>query len=220
MSLAITLSQKSYVGNGATTIFPTTFAFKAAADLVVEVAPSGGSFVTKVRGVDYYVVADGAEEPGSQVVFSVAPVALAVVRITRLTPRVQPVDLPPAGAFLPETHEAEFDRLTMMIQEQERRIEALEAAGGVGVTLQSQIVYSGATPADPIESNFPIIVACLGTPVGVALVGVTNITNPGLVRVGDGFDWGLPAVNQFSILHVGGLEIGNEYDFKLLVIYS
>lgn len=221
MSLAITLSQKSYVGTGGTTVFPTTFAFKAAADLLVEVAPAAtGVFVTKLRGVDYYVVADGAAEPGSQVVFSIAPASGDAVRITRVTPLVQPVALPPAGAFLPATHEGEFDRLTMMVQEHDRRLAALEAGGSTVISGTISNAFSSLTPSGELESNFPFTVPCFGTPLGVKLVRVDNLTTPGKVRYDGAFDWYLPVANQFTVKYIGGLSIGDSYDFTFEVTAS
>jgi hypothetical protein len=215
VSLAVTDSQKTHVGNGAQTIFPTTFAFLDNSHLTVEVAPAGGAYVTKLLGVDYNVTGAGQPEPGGNVTFiSGAPANLSTVRITRNTPRVQPVAFKNQQQFLSETHERAHDNREMQIQEIERRL-ALQEAGGVTVVLNSTKVQDTFVCPDPQVSRN---VACAGTPTGVELIMVEDLTDPALVHYGLGRpDISGLVLNQFTVRYVPGLTPGHNYRLTYLV---
>jgi hypothetical protein len=213
--LAITLSQTSQVGNGVNTAFATGFSFTENSDLVVEVAPSGGAFVTKVLGVDYNVTGAGADEPGGTVTFLAAPANLSTVRITRNTPRTQPLSLVNQFDLLPESLEGAFNRTERQVQELERRM-AAEEAGSASVTIATSRVTDGPfVCADPQAARN---VACVGTPTGVMLVKVQDNTDGLLVHNGLGMpDFSGFVLNQFTARYVPGLVPGHSYTLTYLV---
>lgn len=222
MSLANTLSQKSYNGNGATTVFPTTFAFKANADVLVEVAqaPTFSVFATKVLGVDYTLSGAGAAEPGGSVTFiSGAPPNPSIVRITRNTPLTQPTSFISQFEFLPEVHEAAFDREEMQVQELGRRVTVLET-GASPVTLAASKVQNTFVAGDPAEgAPFPIAVACSGTPSMVLVGRVEDLTDGSLLQTGLGVpDVSVMAINSFTVRYLPGLTPGHQYRVTYLVL--
>lgn len=216
VTIALTVSQTTALGNGVNTAFPTGYSFRENSDLLVEVAPAGGAYATKALGVDYNVSGAGNPEPGGTVTFTAAPANLASVRITRVTPRTQYLDLLEGGDFLPDTHEALWDHLVRQIQEQERRLAALEA-GNVAVNLAAALVTDGPfVCGDPYAARN---VACVGTPTGVFLARVQDNTDGTLVHYGLGaVEWTNPVANQFTARYVPGLTPGHSYTIKYLVV--
>lgn len=219
MSLAQTISQKSYVGNGAQTIFATGFAYRDQSHLTVEVAPAGGAYVTKLLGVDYTVLPAGAAaEPGGNVTFLAAPANLSTVRITRNTPRTQPTSFISQQDFLPAVHEAAFDNEEEQIQELERRLAVLEA-GAAPVALAASKVQDTFVCADPPEASFPRNVACVGTPSMVLLGLVEDLSGPPAAAYALGLvDISARVLNQFTVRNVPGLTPGRNYRLTYLVL--
>lgn len=215
MSLAITLSQTSQVGNGAQLAFPTGFSFENNTDLTVEVAPAGGAYVPKVNGVDYNVAGAAAGEPGGTVTFLVAPANLSTVRITRNTPRTQPVDFVSQFAVLPETLEAALDRLERQVQELERRVAAYEAGVATVTIASSRVTDTFVCPDPQVARN----VACVGTPTMVLVGRIIDNTDGTLVQAGLGAaDISAVALNQFTSRYVPGLTPGHNYTIQYLVL--
>jgi hypothetical protein len=218
VSLAITLSQKSYLGTGFQTAFPTGFAFLDNSHLTVEVASPGSAYVTQVLGVDYNVTGAGAAEPGGTVTFLVAPFVNYAVRITRNTPRTQTKDFTNEFEFLPETHEEAHDEREMQIQELERRVAELEA-GQSEVSLDASKVTDTFVVSEPVEDSFPRNVACAGTPSMVLIGRVEDLTDPALSQYGLGLpDISAVALNQFTVRHVPGLTPGHNTRITYLVL--
>lgn len=218
MSLANTLSQKVYTGNGAQTVFPTTFAFMTTADITVEVAPSGGAYVTQILGVNYTLSGAGLGEPGGNVTFtSGAPANHSAVRITRNTPHTQPTSFPDQGEFLPEVHEAAFDREELQIQELDRRIGVLEA-GASPVELAASKVLNTQTVLDPPEGTYPYNVACSGTPSMVLLGRIEDLTDGSETQSAGVPDISSMTLNQFTVRNVPGLTPGHQYRLTWLVL--
>lgn len=219
MSISNTASQVSYAGNGTAGPFATTFRFLDDSHLVVEVKPAGGNFVAKTLGTHYAVTGEDADAGGS-VTFTAGnePPVGSTVRITRSTPLTQETTFRNAGQsqFSPILHERALDKLTMIAQEQDRRLKALEA-GSTTVALTPQTVTTTLTPADPTENSFPLNVNCAGTPVGVVLTRVENLTD-GTTLPAEGLRWSLPVAGQFTVNWVEGLAPGKNYRFTFLVL--
>lgn len=215
MGLAITLSQTSAVGNGAQTAFPTGFTFENATDLTVEVAPAGGAYVPKVNGVDYNVTGAAAAEPGGTVTFIAAPANLSTVRITRATPRTQPVSLVNQFEVLPEVIEAALNRLERQLQELERRLALLEAGAATVTIAASRVTDTYVCPNPQVARN----VACVGTPTMVLIGRIVDNTDSALVQAGLGAaDVSAVALNQFTSRYVPGLIPGHNYTIQYLVL--
>jgi hypothetical protein len=108
------------VGNGIATEYPTVFQFLDEDHLVVKV-----DGVTQAIETDYLVT--GVASPfGGTVIFVTAPPSTVAVTIARVMPFTQPADLSGEGRFFPETHEEAYDRITMLIQQLQVRVTALE----------------------------------------------------------------------------------------------
>lgn len=217
MSITNTARKVSYAANGVLTAFATTFRFLEQEHLVVEVMPSGGSFATKALGVDYTVTGEDANAGGT-VTFLVAPANGSTVRITRVTARTQETTFRNAGqsTFSPILHERALDKLTMIAQEDADDIDTLQA-GGTTVVLTPQVVSTTLTPAEPVENSFPLNVNCSGTPVGVFLMRIENLTD-GTSLPAEGLRWGLPIAGQFTVDWIEGLEPGKDYRFTFWVL--
>lgn len=105
----------SYVGNGANLTFAINFAYQSSSQVKVYV-----NTVLQTPVTNYNIV-------GGNVVFVSAPAAAAVVLVQRETPLTQDLDLVNTGTYNSEGIETQLDRLVMMIQELEKRVEDLEA---------------------------------------------------------------------------------------------
>lgn len=125
MTVGSTTVQALFTGNGGTTDFPFTFYVLDDSHLTVTV-----DAVVQVLGTDYTVTinADQSADPGGTVVFVSAPTSAADgLVVTRVTPLTQETDYPTAGTFPAASHETALDKLTLIVQELEARIDTLEA---------------------------------------------------------------------------------------------
>lgn len=217
VTVLLTHSQVTYAGNGATTGFPTTFSFTEQADLLVEQRTGAGAWATKVLGVDYNVSGNGLVEPGGQIDMVVAPPNNDSLRITRNTPATQPVEFGTFTRFTGRTHELAMDHRTRAIQDALRRIGVLEA-GGTPASLTASQVTDTFNALEPIESTFPRVVACAGTPTVVLLGRIENLTTPAEVLPAEGLRWGTPALNSFTVEHIEGLNPGQQYRARYVVL--
>ena len=102
MAVISDTSTVRYIGNGATTIFPITFAFRGADTIRV--------LLNSELTVDYSI-------SGSDVVFNTAPEAGDVVFIRRLVPLTQEKEYPPNDTFPSRSHEDALDKLTFGLQQ-------------------------------------------------------------------------------------------------------
>lgn len=125
MAVNAAYSPISSPGAGTAAPIPITWPFIAEAHLtVVEIVDATLVETARTLGVHYTVTqsTDGG---------TVTPLSSIAVgrtwRITRDTPLTQPDSLRLGGSFSEHTVEKMFDRLTMIAQEQDARIAALEA---------------------------------------------------------------------------------------------
>lgn len=131
----------TYTGNGSTTAYVTGFRFLANTDLVVVV-----NNVTKTLTTDYTVTGAGVSTGGT-VTFVAAPALGSSVVITRNTPKVQSTGLPTQGPFLPKTHEAAWDRLTLELQE----IDAKGLGTAAYIDAAISAIVSGGSVVQPVS---------------------------------------------------------------------
>lgn len=121
-----------YATDGSSVAFAFPYYFAAAADLVVTVQDSTGAVTTKTITTDYTVSGTldtklNVYSSGGTVTFGVAPATGGYVRITRRTPRSQPVVYNPHDPFPAGSHEQALDRLMLVVQD------ALTAMGCIGI---------------------------------------------------------------------------------------
>ena len=118
MSVSRLLTDGSYTGDAVTTTFAVP-AFDFQTNSQIKVSVDG---VVQTISTDYTLTGS----PATAVEFNTAPASAAVVRIYRLTPLTQTLDLLENAVNPEEDKEKAYDRLCMMIQELEARVAALE----------------------------------------------------------------------------------------------
>lgn len=146
MTVPISTSRSSYVGNGVTTVFSTGFYFLEQSHVVVKLTLSGGSEVIQLLGVDYTVTDPASVGAVGSITMLVAPPAAAQLVIERTLPYTQPTSLRTQGAFSPSIHEDSFDEGVMIDQQLARRVSDLESAGAAGSVIAGNgLSFSGST---------------------------------------------------------------------------
>lgn len=117
MSLSTVLSRIQYLGNGAQTAFVINFTFLNNTDLtVLDTDPVTGADTTRQLGVDYTLTGAGVQGGGT-ITFTVAPVNLHKITISRQVALVQATVLVPNDALPAKTLETTDDYQMMAIQQ-------------------------------------------------------------------------------------------------------
>lgn len=225
MTVLVTESSKTYVGNGVTFAFPVPFRFIENAHLTVKKTHAGVT-TTLVEGLDYSVA--GADTQAGGIVVCGTPPAIGdTLYIERNTPILQETDLRPSGPFTSDDIEEMFDRRCMVEQELARRLTAAEAAIVAGVdlaALNSVIVTKDfLTDANAVENTFPLVVnAAGGDTAQLVLIGyLENRDDPSEVfDEKPAIQWarGGEGSGTISVLGVDGLKPGTNYRMRLWVI--
>lgn len=117
MTVSTTDSVIEYVSGGPA--FPIPYRFLQNSDIKAVLVKQSGVSET-LTGAQYTLVGAGSQGGGtltSTYAASFLAVAGASLTISREMSPVQPTDLRNQGRFLAETHEAVFDRLTMLVQQ-------------------------------------------------------------------------------------------------------
>lgn len=121
MTVSTTIATISYDGDGATTIFPTGFAFFTTSDIeVIERETATGLETFKTAVTDYTVT--GREGSPGSVHAVVAPPATVSWTIRRVLTEAQETDLPVAGSLPSTAIEQMTDRTVMMVQQHSEEI--------------------------------------------------------------------------------------------------
>lgn len=106
--------------NGVTTNYPFYFKFLANEDLVVTYVDPLGVSSTLTLGTHY--TANGAgNDNGGSIVTTLALAGPGQLVVSREMDAFQQTSLRNQGKFLAETHEDVFDKLTMLIQQGDRK---------------------------------------------------------------------------------------------------
>lgn len=117
MTVSTTDSVVEYVSGGPA--FPIPYRFLQDSDIEAVLVKQDGNSET-LTGAQYTLSGAGSQNGGtltSSYAAGFLGVAGASLTISRVMDPVQPTDLRNQGKFLAETHEAVFDRLTMLIQQ-------------------------------------------------------------------------------------------------------
>lgn len=114
MTVAAKSATISYLEDGVSTVFAVPYRFKAPADLVVERIAAGVA-VRLTLGIDYAVT--GGETDAGGTLTRTAATNGSMLRITRSTPRTQPMDYTTGDRFPAESHEQALDRGILIDQE-------------------------------------------------------------------------------------------------------
>lgn len=126
MTVTTTTTTVSYAGNGSTQVFAYTFRILRAQDLVVKlVDTTTGVETTQVLNTDYTVSNVGVVT-GGNVTFTVAPASGKNVVIQRDSQITQDTDYIANDAFPAEAHELALDKLTLIAQEVDYKVDNLD----------------------------------------------------------------------------------------------
>lgn len=136
MTINTTASRQDYLGDGVSTIFAVPFPFFDQTELrVIERVIATGAETLLVLG-SAYTVSGGNGATGSVTALA-APASTKQWTILRNTRRTQEVDYQPNDPFPAETHERALDRVTALVQENERdqaravRVPETDPTGGL-----------------------------------------------------------------------------------------
>ena len=141
MTLTTTTSRVDYGATSATT-FAVPFKFLLDSDLVVTRTDSAGAITTLTLNTDYTVT--GAGSTSGSITYAAHSASDLALTIRRIVPLTQEVVLPNQGAFFPATHEAEFDKLTMLAQQlQEESDRSLKVAANSTAVVTLPAVVAG-----------------------------------------------------------------------------
>lgn len=116
MTVSVTTTESSaYAGNGSTTEFSTGFAFDADSWVKVYVYDSAGDRTLKTITTHYTLTGSGTGSAGT-VTFLTAPATGETVKIFKVPPYTQTLDLVNGANFDEENVEAALDKLTHLVQ--------------------------------------------------------------------------------------------------------
>jgi len=121
MTVSSQVSQLTYTGNSVTTDFPYPGRVFDPTDLEVRLEQnSGGASSVKTYGVDYSLTGVGSQT-GGLVQFVVPPTASDTIKLKIVTIAIQNISIRNQTKFYPFTHEDLWDRMTMLVQKNERK---------------------------------------------------------------------------------------------------
>lgn len=159
MTVPSQTNKDQQAGNGVSTVYTVPFRILTAAHLEV-LQTIAGVTTTLVLTTDYAVA--GVGNPSTTVTFVVAPAIGTALTFLRRVPLTQETDYVPNDPFPAESHERALDKLTMVDQQQQERIDAAltlapETPPGVSATLpppQPSTLF-GWTPDGTAIQNYP-----------------------------------------------------------------
>ncbi len=185
MTLSTTLNRISYTAGAADVTFPYTFKILATTDLDV--------YVDEVLQTSGYTVTGAGDPTGGNVVFAVAP-GVSTVLIVRNTPLTQSTDYTEGDAFPAASHEDALDKLTMMMQDLEYRVAAVEALGAVAGThtgADNAAVLTDSTKTWTVNQWIGFTIKNLTDGSECVVTSNTANTITGTLTGGTGNDWDL-----------------------------
>lgn len=172
MTVPVQSPVSNHVGNGVTTTFAYTFKLLDQVDL--EVTLDG---VVKTLNVDYTITGVGVEAGGT-VIFTVAPAALVAVALVRQVAINRLTDYQIAGDFEAPTVNRDFDRLVMMIQDNDLSVaNALRFPPGDAA--------SGLLPSAADRALKGLAFDAAGNPVATAAAGNADVLAAALLSTTD-----------------------------------
>ncbi len=142
----IIIKSGPYTGNDSTVVFAYDFRILAQTELIVtKTTISTGTVATLVLTTDYTVSGVG-DAGGGDVTTVATPTTDEKIFIYRSSPLVQATDFLNQGAFFPEIHEDQFDKIINIIQELNDQL-------GRQPALDIDSTFSDLTLSDPVASK-------------------------------------------------------------------
>lgn len=128
MTLSNLSNTVTHAGDGNATTFAWAFPILTTDDLVVTLIDEAGVETLQALTTNYTVTGIGVKT-GGVVTMLVAPADGLTIRIERVVPLTQLTDLRNQGPFMPQTIEDQLDRVTMMIQQLNTKVQFLIGVG-------------------------------------------------------------------------------------------
>ncbi len=145
MTLSSQTSKTSYIGNGATQVFPVPFPFLRSADIKALLRQDGVE--TPLMPGTHYSVSGAGSPSGGSLTLAMPPATGQTLVLYRDPAIVQEVDYVENAAFPAETHEAALDLLTMICQALDEK-------------LSRAVLYPLSTPPGDIRDSTAFLTAC------------------------------------------------------------
>lgn len=120
MTVSSSINRVSYAGNGTTVLFPVNYYFLQDTHLQVVLITAAGVETIQTLTTDYTVTGAGNEAGGS-ITMLVAPPSGTTLVIQREVPATQETDYLANDPFPAESHERALDKLTMLVQQNNRK---------------------------------------------------------------------------------------------------
>lgn len=122
MTAAALTPSKEYIENGVTLAYAVPFRFRAVTHIKAQRISAAGVVTELAYGTDYSVTG-GETDAGGTLTVNVAGSAGTRLRIRRETPRSQDMDYTTGDNFPAESHEAALDKVILIDQEQDQKID-------------------------------------------------------------------------------------------------
>jgi hypothetical protein len=233
VSISATASSVSFNGDDVASQFTLPFRVLEDDDLLVRTTnDSGVTYTTLVLDDGFSLDGTGpddgtgtSEEVTLTLLGGPLPTGTELV-IERNTDLTQETTFQPQGQFSPITVSRMPDKLTLIVQELERRIAALESLGNlVDVTTVAngtRLTGTFTTNAAAVETGFPFNIACAGGANAKDLVARIFLNSdpsaafdePPVVQWKPG-----ATANIVTILRISGLEPNTTYGYSMLVLF-
>lgn len=123
MTIAKTIARAQYAGNGSTTPFSFPYRFFADVDLQVYLQVDATGIETLQTLTTHYTVSNNGDETGGTVTMVTAPANGETLTILRAIAQTQSTDYAANDAFPAETHEVALDRLTLLVQQLQEKVD-------------------------------------------------------------------------------------------------
>ncbi len=123
MTVPSAVQRVKYTGNGSQTVFPIPFKFLEDSQIRAYRLLTGETESTLLTLGTHYNLTGAGEETGGDLTMTAALADQAILAITRELPITQLVDLKTQGRYSGETFEATFDRLVMIMQQLQGKVD-------------------------------------------------------------------------------------------------
>lgn len=225
MSVSSQSTQLVFTGNGATVELAVPFRVLESNDLTVTMDGD-----TLVEGVDYTVAGAGPDDgtgtpEGCTIVFLDGPPAPATqITVVRNTDKTQIVTFRPQGTFSPIVYSRIADKLTLLIQELDRRLSKIEVLSdliSIG-NVDGAFISGGFEAEDPVENTFPFAleVAQADAIAGIVWHIVVDGDDGAVLEEPPQVQWRVLDTNRIEVVFVSGLTPGATYDITGIAFYA
>ena len=147
MTVSSDVNKITYAGNGSTQVFSVNYYFLADSHLQVVLITTAGVETVQTLTTNYTVTGAGNEAGGSITMLVAPPIGVSVV-IQRVVPATQETDYLANDPFPAESHERALDKLTMLVQQNER-----DADRAIKVPIGDNVAINKILPSSTARAN-------------------------------------------------------------------